>query len=120
MDFKEALRRVVEKVEGGIACMLMASDGLAIDMYTRDGSEFDLDTYGIEHTVVLGQMNKVAEDCQTGSLEELTVKAEKVTAVFRMLTPDYFVALAMDPDGNLGKGRYLLRVASAALVKEVS
>jgi len=32
-----------------------------------------------------------------------------------MISPQYFVAVAMAPEGNFGKARYLARLASPAL-----
>ncbi len=36
----------------------------------------------------------------------------------RMLTRDYFVVLAISPEGNLGRGRFELRKAALKLAKE--
>jgi hypothetical protein len=33
-----------------------------------------------------------------------------------MISPTYFVAIAMAPEGNFGKARYLVRLAQPALV----
>jgi hypothetical protein len=36
-----------------------------------------------------------------------------------MLTPQYFVAIAMAPEGNFGKCRYLVRLATPGLVAQL-
>jgi hypothetical protein len=48
----------------------------------------------------------------------LVVALDSVTLVMRLFTKDYFVVLALKPDGNLGRGRYELRKAELILAKE--
>jgi hypothetical protein len=36
-----------------------------------------------------------------------------------MLSDEYFVALAVEPGGNVGKARYLLRVSAPKLVENL-
>jgi len=36
-----------------------------------------------------------------------------------MISPQYFVAVAMAPEGNYGKCRYLARMATPALVAQL-
>jgi hypothetical protein len=38
--------------------------------------------------------------------------------IMRLLSRDYFVVLAMSPEGNLGRGRFELRKAELQLSKE--
>jgi hypothetical protein len=40
--------------------------------------------------------------------------------VIRMLNDTYFLALAMLPEGNLGKGRFLMRTAAPKLLADLS
>ena len=39
--------------------------------------------------------------------------------LIRVLSETYFLALAIRPDGNFGKGRYLMRTAAPKLVAEL-
>ena len=39
--------------------------------------------------------------------------------MIRMITDDYFIAMAIRPDGNYGKARYLLRISSPKLASEL-
>ena len=47
-----------------------------------------------------------------GKASEVSIRTEKLVAVARPLTPDYFVVLALSPEGNVGRARYELRVAA--------
>jgi hypothetical protein len=40
--------------------------------------------------------------------------------LIRVVSPEYFVALAIRPDGNFGKGRYLLRLVAPKLQAEIA
>ena len=46
----------------------------------------------------------------------MTIKADQLTLALRLVTPQYFVAIALGPEGNFGKARFLLRLASSKLV----
>jgi hypothetical protein len=40
--------------------------------------------------------------------------------LIRVVSSEYFVALAIRPDGNFGKGRYLLRLVAPKLQAEIA
>lgn len=115
--FKSALQDVVDKVEGGMAGLLMGFDGIAVEQYSPEG--FDIETLGMEFSVVLNDARKAALSLDAGATDEVSFRAKKVTAVVRLLNDEYFIALALKPDGNLGKGRYLLRLAAPKVLKEL-
>ena len=99
----------------------MGFDGIAVETHAVEAAapDTDVNTVGMELSFVLGQVRKAVEALQLGALAEVTVVAERLTVIMRVLTTDYFVALALLPGGNLGKGRYLLRVAAPRLQKEL-
>ena len=57
---------------------------------------------------------------KAGAVTEISVNTDKLMTVMRMVNADYYVVLAMTPDGNYGKGRYALRLAAPKLAKELS
>ncbi len=117
--FKEPLQKVVDNVEGGIAGLVMGFDGISVESYTREGHKIDINTVGMEFSFILGQVRKAAEILDIGGLNEISIKAEKLTIVIKVLNPDYFLALALAPEGNFGKGRYLMRVVAPRLQAEL-
>lgn len=116
--FKEALQKIVDNVEGGVAGLVMGFDGIAVDSYTRE-ERMDVNTVGMEFSFILTQIRKAAETLELGDVHEVTIKAEKLTIVIRVLSKEYFLALALGPDGNFGKGRYLMRVTAPKLQSEL-
>lgn len=116
--FAETLRKVVDNVDGGIAAVIMGLDGIPVDQYVRQNT-LDVNTVAMEFSFILAQIRKAGDSLQVGGLEELTVKAQRLLLVCRMLSPQYFVAVAMAPEGNFGKARFLARMATPALVAQL-
>lgn len=118
--FQEWLKRLVSETEGGIAGLLMGFDGIAVDSYASPtAGGLDITTVGMEFSFILGQVRKAAEILEVGGVQEVTIRAANLTILIRVVTPEYFCALALKPEGNLGKGRYLLRVVGPKLQAEL-
>jgi predicted regulator of Ras-like GTPase activity (Roadblock/LC7/MglB family) len=117
--FKEALRAIVDQTDGGLAGLIMDSSGIPLETYAKDET-FDISTVGIEFSVVLGQIKRASEMLEAGTANEVSIGTDKMITVIRMLGETYFLALAMKPDGNFGKGRYLMRAAAPKLIAELS
>lgn len=117
--FKDALRELVEGTDGGMAGLLMDSSGIALETYAKDGAPFDINTIGIEFGVVIGSIRRAAEMLEAGNANEIAVGTDRLVTLIRTLDDTYFLALAMTPDGNFGKGRYLMRTAAPKLLAEL-
>ena len=117
--FKEILQDLVDRTDGGVAGLLIASDGIAIDQYSRGEGPFDVESVGMEYSVVLKGIQRAAEMLDTGATKEVSVQTERLTTVVRMLSDEYFVALAVEPGGNVGKARYLLRASAPRLIENL-
>jgi predicted regulator of Ras-like GTPase activity (Roadblock/LC7/MglB family) len=113
--FAETLKRVVDNVDGGIAAVVMGLDGIPVETYVKQKDRVDVTTVAMEFSFILTQVRKAGDSLQVGSLEELSVKAQRLVLICRMISPQYFVAIAMSPEGNFGKARYLVRVSAPTL-----
>ena len=118
--FKEALQGVVEGTEGGIAGLLMDFEGIPLDSYTRPGAPFDIEVVGAEVSVVVKAIQRASEMIEAGETREVAFQSDKMTTLIRVINQTYFIAVAMEPEGNLGKGRYLLRVLAPKLAQELT
>jgi predicted regulator of Ras-like GTPase activity (Roadblock/LC7/MglB family) len=114
--FAETLKKVVDNIEGGIAAVIMGLDGIAVDTYIKLADRVDVNTVAMEFSFILSQVRKAGDSLAVGSLEELSVKAQRLLLVCRMISPQYFIAIVMAPEGNFGKARYLARLAQPSLV----
>lgn len=118
--FKEAIREVVEGAEGGLAGILMDFEGIPVESYARDDSPFDINTVGAEYSVIVKSIQRAAASLEAGGAKEVAIQSDKVTTLIRILTSEYFLAVAMAPEGNFGKGRFLMRLAAPKLIEQLS
>jgi predicted regulator of Ras-like GTPase activity (Roadblock/LC7/MglB family) len=117
--FAETLKKVVDNVDGAVAAVIMGLDGIPVETYIRNSDRIDVNTVAMEFSFILGQVRKAGDSLQVGGLEEMSVKANRLLLVCRMLTPLYFVAVALAPEGNFGKARYLMRMAGPSLTAQL-
>ena len=67
--FKEILQDLVHRTDGGVAGLLMASDGIAIDQYSSGDGSFDIESVGMEYSVVLKGVQRAAEMLDAGDAQ---------------------------------------------------
>jgi len=118
MSFAPLLREIVEGCGAGIAAALMGNDGIAIEEVCvvsagplADGVEIA----GTEFGRILEEIRKASDAIGGGSVGETTVILSQVILIFRTVDDETFLVLALHPDGNLGKARYLIRKQLPAL-----
>ena len=112
MTFAEILTRVIEGTPGALAGAIMASDGIAVAERVREGAQFDLSSVAVEFQRVFDQSRKVAGALygeRPSALRELVLVTSDHQLVFRTIDSEYFVVIAVEPTGSLGKARYLVR-----------
>ena len=117
--FKEALQTIVERTDGSLGALIMGADGLSVEKFFNDeGYAANLDVAAAEFTSLVRGAARSGNDLALGDLRELVVSLASVTFIMRLFNRDYFVVLAMKPEGNLGRGRYELRKAELMLAHE--
>ena len=117
--FKEALQAIVEKTDGSLGALIMGADGLSVEkFFSEEGVAENLDVAAAEFTSLVRSARRSGKDLDLGELRELVVALGKVTFLMRLFNQDYFVVLAIKPEGNLGRGRYELRKAELLLASE--
>ncbi len=118
MSFESILQTVVDECGGGLGAALMGSDGIPIAevqaTQVRAGAP-DVGTAGIEFARILSEIHKASDAIGGGASVETIVSLARVTLIFRSVGEDLFLVLAVRPDGNLGKARYLIRKQLLAL-----
>lgn len=120
MSLRDSLNAVVQSVEGSLAAIIMAYDGIAIDEVTGEESEFDMQLMSVEYATVLKEIKRAVEVIKMGNLVEVAISTTHTCVVVRILNDDLFAALIMKRDGNIGKGRYMLKLKSFEVLRELS
>jgi predicted regulator of Ras-like GTPase activity (Roadblock/LC7/MglB family) len=120
MGFREDLQAICGRVEGAYAATLMGFDGIAIETaQVSPPQDIELQSLMVEYSGILTQVRQAADSLKMGNASEVSIRTDKLVAVARPLTPDYFVLLALSPEGNVGRARYELRVAAPKLVAQL-
>ncbi len=115
--FKEILGKIVSECAGGVGAILMGYDGIAIDEYVAEDVALDINLVAVEYSNVAKEIRKAADILETGDLQEVSIKTDQYYVVIYALTDEYFVALALQRDGNFGQGRYLLMREAGPLLQ---
>ena len=120
MSLRELLNSIVQSVDGSLAAVIMAYDGIPIDEVTVEQSEFDMQLLSVEYATVLKEIKRAVDIIKMGNLEEVSITTTRTCVVVRVLNDDIFAALIMSRDGNIGKGRYMLKLKSFEVLRELS
>lgn len=117
--FKQMLETIVERTEGSLGALIMGTDGIAVEkVFGEAGKEANLDVAAAEFTSLVRSAQRSGNDTGLGNLRELVVSLDNTILAIRVLSREYFVVLALTPEGNLGRGRYELRKAELILAGE--
>ncbi len=111
MTFREVLTKVVDSTPGARAAVLMAADGIPVEEYRAEGSDLDLPTMAVDFQRVLEEAQKVTIQMDSdggGPLEEVILKTGGIEILFRPIDDEYYLIVALERTGFLGKARYLV------------
>jgi predicted regulator of Ras-like GTPase activity (Roadblock/LC7/MglB family) len=108
MDLKNTLKTIVENVGGGIGAVIMGFDGIPIEEYILKGI-FDVQIVAVEYVNVMKEVKRTLDVLKTGEMEEILITTGESRIIIRSICDDFFIMLALDCNGNYGKGRYLLK-----------
>ena len=119
MSFREHLQDVCTSVDGAVACSLMGVDGIEVDTLVSDQGDLDLKSLLVEYSGVFRNARDAADVHQAGGISEVSINTDKLVTVARLVSPDYFMVVALRPEGNYGKARYLLRITAPKVRAEL-
>lgn len=108
MSFSETLREIVEKVDGAVSAMIIGSDGIPVEEYSVE-KMVSLEDLGGEASQMIRDINLAAENLRLGEAREFSIVSDGCGILMRKITPEYYLALVIRPDGNYGKGRFILK-----------
>ena len=123
MSFERILSDIVNESPGALGAALMGSDGIPIAQVAADGAHSDVaedvSVLGIEFGRILEEMRKAATSVEGGTLDEVSVRMERFWTLLRAIDTETFVVVAVSPDGNVGKARFLIRRHLAAIREQL-
>lgn len=119
LSFTDTLAQMLSRIEGGVAAIILGIDGIPIERHVAEPlSTLDIDSVATEFTTLLRRSARTAVDTGLGELREMMLATDDMTFLLRPITPDYFLLLALNRGGNVGRARFELRKAQLALETE--
>ena len=116
--FREVLQEVVEKTDGGIAAILMGYDGIPVEQYVEGDAVLDVETIGMEYSVILKMIKNAAEMLDIGAAQRGGASEIGVRATAPKIAFDAAVGRALE--GKLAEGELSSRTAPAAMVSQLA
>ncbi|MDQ2806069.1 MAG: hypothetical protein M3Z04_03985 [Chloroflexota bacterium] len=129
MDLTELLTGAVERVPGAVAMSLLGVDGVAVE--TINGSKALPQADGapprrqasqaweVELADLMLGARRTAHSLHWGGVRNITMETRDFTFLARMINPDYFLLLVLEREANMGRARFELRRAGAALAQSL-
>jgi predicted regulator of Ras-like GTPase activity (Roadblock/LC7/MglB family) len=117
VGFNETLKQVALRVPESQVLMVMGTDGIPIEKLVIKADP-NMEAIAAEYTSLLRASLSAASDTGLGALNELAIQTERMTALMVSITPEYFLFAALQPGAVVGRARFALRMAGAALEKE--
>jgi predicted regulator of Ras-like GTPase activity (Roadblock/LC7/MglB family) len=115
VSFDEAISRLLEDCPGALGAGIIDADGIPVVVKP---STAGLELLGAELAAVLGDVGNAGRELQHGSLQQISIYAERAVVVLTTIAAGYFLVLMLDRDGLVGKGRFLSRLAVVRLQPE--
>jgi len=116
--FEKALARIADRVSGTRAVSLVGSDGIPVA--TRGSTEgLSIETVAAEIGGLLRAARTTGAASGSGEIREIATVTDTGITVLSRVTGEYYLLLLLAREGNLGRGRFELRKAAAALEKEL-
>ncbi len=119
MDFKTILNDMVNNVDGAIGAGVVGTDGIVIDQISLKGS-FNISDVGAEYATIIKNAQKASESFGLGRTSEILISTEKAMMIMNTVSSAYFVVIALDLDGNLGRGRLEVKKTIPKIEKELT
>jgi len=117
MIFEEVLKDIALGVAGVQGAVIMGMDGIAIGEHIVDPA-CSIQTVGIEYANAIKSIQNASESLSAGRVQEVFIHTQSSLFILRLITDDYFIALALSPEANYGRARYLIRIALPKLAGE--
>ncbi len=117
MNFSDVLKESVDRVDGAVSAMIIAADGIPVQEYVSE-KLIDLTGLGAEASAMIREINLASENLGLGEAREFSLISDMCGIIMRKINADYYLALVIKPEGNYGKGRFVLKSAIPKLEGE--
>lgn len=117
MSFTEILKESVNRVDGAVSAMIIGIDGMPVEEYAVQ-KMLNLEDLSAESSQMMKDIAAAADNLGLGEAKEFSIVSDLCGIIMRRINNDYYLALIIRPDGNYGKGRFVLRSMIPRLISE--
>ena len=117
MSFTPTLKEAVQRVDGAVSASIIGIDGMPVEEYAVE-KIINLDDLSAESSQMMKNVDSAAQSLGLGEAGEFSIISDLCGIIMRKINSEYYLALIIRPDGNYGKGRFVLRTMVARLEKE--
>ncbi len=110
--FAQALNELLENIDGCLMATLLGYDGVDLARAVAPSIKGQTDHLVVETAAMMNRMRRVSSNLRMGAVRELSIEAEELLIVLRPVNDHYVLAVALEPEGNLGMARYQLAAKS--------
>jgi predicted regulator of Ras-like GTPase activity (Roadblock/LC7/MglB family) len=115
----EVLKRLLAEVEGPRCVLLASHDGMVVaSAIAKDGPAPDVVAASLAD--LFGKVGVAHSDAGLARPKEFTSGGSSEQAALREVTPHYVLVAVLDAGASLGRTRFALRKAAAALESELN
>jgi predicted regulator of Ras-like GTPase activity (Roadblock/LC7/MglB family) len=115
--FKRVLSGIRDRVDGSMAVSLISLDGIPVE--TVGDSDVPLDVLGAEFGGFVKSIRNTNTELDTGDVLQFALVTERYITFLSEVTPEYYILLVLQPDGNYGRARFELSKAKHLLREEL-
>ncbi len=117
MSFTPTLKEAVQRVDGAVSASIIGIDGMPVEEYAVE-KIINLDDLSAESSQMMKNVDNAAQSLGLGEAGEFSIISDLCGIIMRKINSEYYLALIIRPDGNYGKGRFVLKSTVAKLEKE--
>lgn len=112
--FDDALKRILAEVEGARCVLIAGLDGMVVAAAVSERGPAP-DLVAASMADLYRKAGTALADAGLGAPGELTLGGPEGHVILREVTSEYLLAITLAVDGSLGRSRFELRKAAAAL-----
>ncbi len=117
MSFTPTLKEAVQRVDGAVSASIIGIDGMPVEEYAVE-KIINLDDLSAESSQMMKNITSAAASLGLGEACEFSIISDLCGIIMRKINSEYYLALIIRPDGNFGKGRFVMKSIISKLEKE--
>lgn len=116
---EDRLKELLDRVDGARLAAVMSCDGLPLAWLARSDLAPESEELLAEFSAIMTRVQRATAQLELGTLGEISIEAGKLLTLLRPMDHQHYLAMVLEPEGNFGLARYLLKAKSPELLAEL-